>query len=609
MPMLKKIHKWLSLLVGLQLLIWIGSGLFFNLMDHDKSSGNQYRQRIDNDVKIDATRLLEPKVILNNVSGVISIKQQVVLNQPVYLLTHKKSLYRHFVNQYSLLDAYTGELIVIDQTKANAIALSSYSGFAQIRSTVKLLPPIDDISREKNMVWQINFADDLNTSIYVNAESGRLVAHSNDDKRFADFFFMLHFMDYAGEGSFNNIQIIIFAIFTLFLALTGFIWTVELARNGQYKFNFINNVKRTQQVKLFDKNKQLMKKVDLSHSNNLLDALIEHDIALPSICGGGGSCGSCRIQVSSKVAISSADHHHFTDNELKQGFRLACQHSCEGLTELTLPDVIEAKKHTIELTESRFISPFIKELRFKIVSGKAFSFKAGAFVRFVIPAAKGCSIPLNLPDEFKPHWHHIEQLDYEHLACTRSYSLAESSLTTSELVFTIKIQTAPEQTILPGVASSYLCNLAVGNKVDVIGPFEEFFATPHTNKTMVLLGAGSGMAPLKSLIDEQLSLNRNRELHFFYGARMEGDLLYRNEFEQLAKSHENFHYYPTLSQANENWQGARGYAQQVLANQFESLAMSEFYLCGPQALMNETIELLKSYNVDSSSIFFDTFNS
>ena len=327
-----------------------------------------------------------------------------------------------------------------------------------------------------------------------------------------------------------------------------------------------------------------MAEVNLSGTSNLLDALIEHDIALPSACGGGGRCGSCRIQVSPKVAIRSADHHHFTDDELKQGFRLACQHASETVNEVKLLDVTEAKKHQLTLLSSRFLSPFVKELRFNICGEKPLSFKAGAFVRFIIPAAKGCSIPLNLPDELKPHWHHIEQLEYEHLACTRSYSLAESSITTDELVFIIKIQTAPDHKILPGVASSYLCNLAIGKDVAAIGPFEEFFAKENSQKTMVLLGAGSGMAPLKALIDEQLTMaGIPRDIHFFYGARAEHDLLYFDQLKRLAKQIEHFHYYPVLSQAHDDWEGFRGYGQHVLSSCLTDLGEIndlEFYLQG-----------------------------
>jgi Na(+)-translocating NADH:ubiquinone oxidoreductase F subunit len=288
--------------------------------------------------------------------------------------------------------------------------------------------------------------------------------------------------------------------------------------------------------------------------------------------------------------------------------------------------VTEAKKHSLALTESIFVSPYIKELRFKVIGEPALSFKAGAFMRFFIPAAKGVSVPLDLPQAFKPHWQHIEPLTFEHSACTRSYSFATSSRVNDELVFTIKIQTAPNNTVLPGVGSSYLCNLAVGATIEVLGPFEDFFAQSDSQKTMVMLGAGSGMAPLKSIIEDQMALihenshlnasseTEQRNIHFFYGARTENDLLYVGEFYQLAEQNEHFHYYPTLSQTNENWLGATGYVQEVLALNFEHLTAHgelsnvEFYLCGPEGLMSETIALLKEKGVDESAIFFDEFS-
>ena len=258
-----------------------------------------------------------------------------------------------------------------------------------------------------------------------------------------------------------------------------------------------------------------------------------------------------------------------------------------------------------------------------MVDESPLSYKAGAFMRFIIPAGKGCSIPLKLPDDLQPHWHHIEHLEYEHLACTRSYSLAETSMNTDELVFTIKIQSAPHNVTLPGVGSSYLCNLEQGDIVNAVGPFEEFYAVKNSEKTMVLLGAGSGMAPLKSLIAEQGAVNSRAEnsaeksdetvpraIHFFYGARTQNDLLYVQYFDGLAQQYEHFHYYPVLSQANDDWTGEKGYIQQTLSQQFDGLGdvgNLEFYLCGPQTLMAETIALLKAKGVTDSAIKFDSF--
>ena len=615
MLLLKRFHKWLSLLVGLQLLIWLGTGLYFNIMDHQKASGNQFRQS-PTIAQVDISRLVEPQLVLSRSKLAVSLKQISLLEQPYYLLTHQKGLYSHFNNNYSLADAYTGKSVVIDEKLASKLAQASYKGEGIIKSVVKLSPPYDDIPREQNDVWQINYADFIKTSVYIDAGSGRVVKHSNDDKRFADIFFMLHFMDYGSEGSFNNVQIIIFAIFMLFFSLTGLIWTIELGLNGQYK---ISLRRKTRKLTLFDKHHQSMGEFEVSTKANLLDGLIEHDIALSSTCGGGGTCGQCKVRFDNKVKITSADHVHFTDEQLQQGYRLACQHNgCEA-EQLTLVDVTDAKKHLLELTHSEFVSPFMKELRFKVVGGYRLPFKAGAHMRFFIPAAKGVSIPQRLPESLKPHWHHIDHLEYEHKACSRSYSLANGNGQieggTDELVFTIKIQNSPNKSVLPGVGSSYLCNLGLGQIIEAVGPFESFYAKPPSNRVMILIGAGSGMAPLKSLIEEQLNQthkgrNANRDIYFFYGARSEDDLLYKEEFFKLSKRHPHFHYYPVLSRPSNEWSGAKGYVQDLLKLNINSICQIEgveFYLCGPPNMMSVTIDLLKTKNVNANNIAFDEF--
>ncbi len=241
MRLIKLLHKWLSLLVALQLLIWLGSGLFFNLMDHSKARGNEYRIKTMVSTTVEHDRLLDPSLILDEievkqqVQPVNSIKQIELLGQPYYLLNHHLGLYKHFYNEHSLVNAYTGEKKVIDDVMAQALANTTYGGKSNVSSSLKISPPIDDFPKELNTVWQVNFSDELNTSVYIDASSGRLVGHSNDDKRFADFFFMLHFMDYGSFGSFNNWQIIFFALFTLVFCFTGLIWTLELLKKGRYK--------------------------------------------------------------------------------------------------------------------------------------------------------------------------------------------------------------------------------------------------------------------------------------------------------------------------------------------------------------------------------------
>jgi len=237
---IKVLHKWLSLVVFIQLFIWLITGLFFNLMDHDKARGNQYRQALSVQ-DINPQRLVNvTKLLARADKPVVSVNLVQRLSTPYYLLSHEKGLYKHFYSSHSLINAYTGQLKVVDEVMAKTIAKSSYSGSAAITTVNLVHPPIADLLKEKNSLWQVNFSDEVNTSVYVNATSARLVAHSNDNRRFVDFFFMLHFMDYSllsNERGFNNWQIIFFALVTLLFCLTGMIWTIELAVKGRYKLN------------------------------------------------------------------------------------------------------------------------------------------------------------------------------------------------------------------------------------------------------------------------------------------------------------------------------------------------------------------------------------
>jgi len=260
MPWLRKIHKWASVLVGLQFLLWLLSGVYFNVMDHTEAAGNTYKSHTHQSNSVSREQLVELKSVLTTFQASNSIEQTFLLGKPYYLLTHEANLYKNFKHSYTLVDAYSGKQVKINSDFAKVLAGQSYNGPGKA-SAIKLLnPPIEDFPKEKNSAWQVNFSDDINTSVYVESGSGRIVGHSDDHKRLADIFFMLHFMDYGNEGSFNNPQIIIFAFITLWLSLTGLIWTIDLGIRGQYKIKFFA---KKQGVKLFDKHQKSMGEVTL----------------------------------------------------------------------------------------------------------------------------------------------------------------------------------------------------------------------------------------------------------------------------------------------------------------------------------------------------------
>ncbi len=245
MPWVRYFHRWLSLLVFIQLIIWLGTGLYFNLMDHQKASGNQNRQRIVESMQsVNFDTLLPLTQVVQQYPKAITVSLISRLNQPLYLVTLEQGLYQHFVRKQLLLDAKTGERSDTNNTFFEQLAQLSFSGQAPTRSSMKLTPPIEELPKLQNSVWQINFADALNTSVYVDAQNASVIAHVDDDKRLGDLMFTLHFIDYpflnrifkGKNGSFNNLQIILLALLTLLFSLTGVYWLVHLLKHKQIRW-------------------------------------------------------------------------------------------------------------------------------------------------------------------------------------------------------------------------------------------------------------------------------------------------------------------------------------------------------------------------------------
>jgi len=244
MPWIRFFHRWLSLFVFLQLFIWLSTGLYFNLMDHQNASGNQHRQRVVEDTKqFTHENLVSLRKVMQEFSSLEKISLISHLDNPYYLLTFQHGLYSHFSRQQKLIDAKTGQFKSIDAELVKKTALLSYKGDASVKSA-QMYSQAEELPKQQNPLWRVNFDDKLNTSVYIDAQNADVIDHVDDDKRLADFMFKLHFMDYrflsdlsgAKAGSFNNAQIIFFALLTLLFSLTGVYWLLHLVKHKQFRY-------------------------------------------------------------------------------------------------------------------------------------------------------------------------------------------------------------------------------------------------------------------------------------------------------------------------------------------------------------------------------------
>ena len=218
MTTIRKFHKWLGLAIGLQVIIWVTSGMIISLLDQNLVSGSSTKQALTAKHPIGApTGLISiERLGLPETEQVSSITLRRLGSQPdsqlVYQITGGAGV--------EVFDAHSGEVVKITKQAAEQKAVVSYKGDGKLASSAFLAEGSNELPNA-NSVWRINFDDGLATRVYVSGLDGAVLAHRNQYWKVVDFLLMLHFMDYAREDNFNNIQIMLVGFAAFLLATFG----------------------------------------------------------------------------------------------------------------------------------------------------------------------------------------------------------------------------------------------------------------------------------------------------------------------------------------------------------------------------------------------------
>ncbi|MFK3975702.1 NADH:ubiquinone reductase (Na(+)-transporting) subunit F [Shewanella vesiculosa] len=360
------------------------------------------------------------------------------------------------------------------------------------------------------------------------------------------------------------------------------------------------------------------KSVRTPAGDKLLGALSGQNIFIPSACGGGGTCGQCRVKVKSGGGdILATELDHITKKEAKDGCRLACQVTVRTDMELEVDEeIFGVKKWQCEVISNNNQATFIKELLLKIPDGEEVLFKAGGYIQIEAPAHEVRYADFDIPEEYRGDWVKYGLFDLVSTVdedVLRAYSMANYPDEKGMIMLNVRIATPPKAGMAPGKMSSYIFNLKAGDKVTISGPFGEFFVK-ETDAEMVFVGGGAGMAPMRSHIFNQLkSVKTKRKMSFWYGARSTREVFYQQDFDQLAAENDNFVWHVALSDPlpEDNWTGYTGFIHNVLfenyLKQHKAPEDCEFYMCGPPIMNASVIAMLESLGVESENILLDDF--
>jgi ferredoxin-NADP reductase len=228
---------------------------------------------------------------------------------------------------------------------------------------------------------------------------------------------------------------------------------------------------------------------------------------------------------------------------------------------------------TVEVAQ--LVTPRNIHLKFRLPEGKHMKFKSGQFVQMFIPQ----------PD--KPR--------------RTSYSIASAPQHTDffELCVTW---------VDGGKSSTYLHGLKVGDKITAMGPLGKFTQPDPLPRDVVFIATGSGIAPFRSMILDQLARNTPHKLNLIYGNRHDQDIIYKKDWEQLALENSNFRALFTLSRPSDAWTGAKGYVQEKIEGFIQNPPAHDFYICGLSPMINAVQEKLLALGVPQGQIHFEKFD-
>jgi Na+-transporting NADH:ubiquinone oxidoreductase subunit F len=429
-------------------------------------------------------------------------------------------------------------------------------------------------------------------------------------------------------GVLMTVTVIIFLFVTLLLTAMLLFAKAKLSPKGKITID-INHGERI---------------LEVDGGGTLLGTLGNAGVFLPSACGGGGTCIQCKCQVlEGGGEILPTEIPNFSRKEIADKWRLGCQVKVKENMKIHVEEeILGIKEWEATVVSNYNVATFIKE--FIVEIPEDMDYKAGGYIQIKIPVCTVKYSEMDIeahpqdhpgePDKFRKHWDKFGMWDLvmkNEEEVVRAYSMASYPAEGRRVMLNVRIATPPWDrarngwmNVNPGVASSFIFNLKVGDKAVISGPYGEFFIN-DSDAEMLYIGGGAGMAPMRSHLYELFkTIKTGRKVTYWYGGRSKEELFYIHYFRDLERDFPNFKFYLVLSEPlpEDNWvaktdtndtagDGFVGFVHQAVIDQYLSKHDSpediEFYFCGPPMMNNAVLKMCDEWGVPKENVRFDDF--
>ena len=385
------------------------------------------------------------------------------------------------------------------------------------------------------------------------------------------------------------------------------------------------------------------KKIEVEGGSTLLNVLSNNGVFLPSACG-GGTCSQCICQVhEGGGSILPTEEPTFSRKEIANNFRLGCQVKVKEDMQIQISEeVFGVQKWECEVVSNYNVASFIKEFVVRLPDGENLEFEAGGYIQIDVPEIvvdfKDVDVTAHPdhhdePMKFKTEWDKFNLWDLKmsnNEDIVRAYSMASHPAEGNIIMLNIRVATPPWDRnrngwmqVNPGVCSSYVFNLKQGDKIQVSGPYGEFFIK-DTESEMLYIGGGAGMAPMRSHLFHLFhTVKTGRKVTFYYGGRSKRELFYLDDFMKIDKEFPNFTFHVVLSEPapEDKWvekkdrdsagDGFLGFVHNAVIKHHleghDSPEDIELYFCGPPLMNQAVLKMADDWGIPDENVAFDDF--
>jgi len=323
------------------------------------------------------------------------------------------------------------------------------------------------------------------------------------------------------------------------------------------------------------------KTLEVKGGRTLLQSLMDESIFIPSACGGRGTCAYCKLKVTAGAGeIVPTEAPLLTAEEIADDVRLSCQVKVRNDIAVAIPEELFLVREYHGVVERiHDLTHDMKEVRIRLVEPATIQFQTGRYIQLETPAYG------DNPE-----------------AIYRAYSI--SSVPSEQDHIELIIRLVPG-----GICTTWVFTiLKEGDEVRFNGPYGAFGLT-ETDREMVWIAGGSGLAPFYGMIRHMKERKMTRKCTFFVGALAKRDLFLVDELRTLEKEMDGFTFIPALSQPadDDHWDGETGLITEVVERNVDDLSETECYLCGSGGMIQAAIKTLETKGINEGRVYYDEF--